>query len=298
MKKISPPITSVVAATDFSAAGERAALRGALVAEQLGAELHLLHVVHPLDLYPELLLSFPSQADEYERLQQASGREKLDTLAATLRKDFSIQVQTAMRVGLAYVQIAGYAKHHAAGVVVAGSRGESTWLDLLLGSTVSRLLRVATCPILITRNAAVAPYQQAIAAVDFTSGSAAVLALANTLAPDASIELLHIFNLVQEARMRKVGLDDARLQNYRNDALTHVETQLDEMLAELGEERITRKVLTGYPPEEICTHAAKLHADLIVLGRQGRSGVQEFMLGSVSKDVVGRADCDVLLTNS
>ena len=54
--------------------------------------------------------------------------------------------------------------------------------------------------------------------------------------------------------------------------------------------------LTGYPPEEICARAVTLGANLIVLGRQGKSDLEEFLLGTVSKDVASAADCDVLLT--
>ena len=95
--------------------------------------------------------------------------------------------------------------------------------------------------------------------------------------------------------MRDVGLDDAMLQKYRDDALAKVGTRLDAMLAEQGDDRMTRQVCCGYPPAEICACATALRADLIVLGRNGKRGMQEWLLGSVSKDVVQAADCDVLL---
>ena len=42
----------IVAATDFSDAAGRAVSRAVLIARQQGAELHLLHVISPLALYP------------------------------------------------------------------------------------------------------------------------------------------------------------------------------------------------------------------------------------------------------
>ena len=289
-------IARIVATTDFSAAAERAVRRGALIAKQLGAEFHLLHVVYPLDLYPGLMLAFDSRQTELERLRQETGKTRVDTMADALQQEYGIRIKTATRIGRAHTQIAEYAVAHAAGLLVVGARGENTMLDLLLGSTASRLLRVATCPVLIVRNAEAVAYRQAIAAVDFPEGSAAVPTFARTVAPDARIEVLHIFDLVQEARMREIGLDDAQLQKYRDDALAKMQTQLDEMLAVLEDDRMTRQALTGYPPEEICARAVTLGADLIVLGRQGKSDLQEFLLGTVSKDVASAADCDVLLT--
>ncbi|MGB7815132.1 MAG: universal stress protein [Methylotenera sp.] len=292
------PITHVVAGIDFSAAAGRAVQRAALIAKQLKAELHLMHVEYPFDLYTGTELSFGSQK-YFGHMQQEICKDQLNTLAAKLQKDFDISVQIATRIGGAHTEIASYAASNAGCLIVAGARGEgeNNILNLLLGSTAMRLLRAASCPVLIVRNKKIAPYQQAIAAVDFSSGSTEVPALACTVAPEAAIETLHVFDLTQEARMRQVGLHDDKLHQYHNDALIEVDKQLDKILADQSDSRITRKVVTGYPAAEICARAAKLPADLIVIGRHGMSGIQEWLLGSVSKDVSQAAVCDVLVVN-
>jgi nucleotide-binding universal stress UspA family protein len=51
-----------------------------------------------------------------------------------------------------------------------------------------------------------------------------------------------------------------------------------------------------FPPAAICQCIVDSHADLVVLGRHGHGGgLQDWLLGSVSKDVALAADCDVLL---
>lgn len=122
-------------------------------------------------------------------------------------------------------------------------------------------------------------------------------ALARMTAPEAQIEVLHIFELIQEARMRRVGLDDARLHQYHNDALIEVGKKLDKLLTDQHDKRMTHKIVTGYPATEICARAIQLPADLIVIGRHGMSGMQEWLLGSVSKDVSQAATCDVMVVN-
>ncbi|SRR5579883_1748543 len=50
----------------------------------------------------------------------------------------------------------------------------------------------------------------------------------------------------------------------------------------------------GSPGRSICEWARQLDVDLIVLGRRGRSGLNELILGSVSNYVMHHAHCAVL----
>jgi nucleotide-binding universal stress UspA family protein len=52
---------------------------------------------------------------------------------------------------------------------------------------------------------------------------------------------------------------------------------------------------TGEPGSQVLHQAKEWQADLIVLGRRGRSGLTEIFLGSVSNYVLHRAHCSVLV---
>lgn len=52
--------------------------------------------------------------------------------------------------------------------------------------------------------------------------------------------------------------------------------------------------LAGSPGKTICDLASDWGADLIVMGRRGRSGLSELILGSVSNYVLHHARCSVL----
>jgi nucleotide-binding universal stress UspA family protein len=52
---------------------------------------------------------------------------------------------------------------------------------------------------------------------------------------------------------------------------------------------------TGAPGPSICQAAQKWGADLIIIGRRGRSGITEALLGSVSNHVMHHAPCSVLV---
>ncbi|MFM7324563.1 MAG: universal stress protein [Nodosilinea sp.] len=74
----------------------------------------------------------------------------------------------------------------------------------------------------------------------------------------------------------------AQLQGYLEEALTAGVTALT-----------SQRV--GDPGREICALAQEWSADLILLGRRGRKGLGELLLGSVSNFVMHRAGCAVLI---
>jgi nucleotide-binding universal stress UspA family protein len=59
--------------------------------------------------------------------------------------------------------------------------------------------------------------------------------------------------------------------------------------------KVERILETGDPVEVILRTAAKLPADLIVLGSHGRTGLARLLLGSVAEQVVRKATCPVLV---
>lgn len=56
--------------------------------------------------------------------------------------------------------------------------------------------------------------------------------------------------------------------------------------------------ITGHPSSAICDFAQSCHAEVIVIGRKGYSGLKEMFLGSVSNYVVHHAPCSVLIVQT
>jgi nucleotide-binding universal stress UspA family protein len=147
--------TRILVPTDFSAASDAALAYAKLLAAQIGASLHLLHVF--TDLYtvaayaPEVYAPLPPEARERtlrhidERLQ-----ERLDT-----EEKRGFRGTTAIVTGLTAKEIVGYAEGNDIDLIVMGTHGRRGVAHLLLGSVAEHVVRTARCPVLTVRGAPV-----------------------------------------------------------------------------------------------------------------------------------------------
>jgi nucleotide-binding universal stress UspA family protein len=79
-------------------------------------------------------------------------------------------------------------------------------------------------------------------------------------------------------------------------ARAYAQKQIDKLVARARGAGIRANgvLLEGVPADRIVREARSKHADLIVMGTHGRSGLAKFVLGSVAERVVAMADCPVL----
>jgi nucleotide-binding universal stress UspA family protein len=73
-----------------------------------------------------------------------------------------------------------------------------------------------------------------------------------------------------------------------------IERQLLQIQSTNPAVRITRLLLGGDEATEITAFAEKVHADLIVMGTHGRTGLGRLLMGSVAEEVLRRAPCPVM----
>jgi len=177
------------------------------------------------------------------------------------------------------------------GFLVAGSKGLDALDRFLLGSVSTKLIHYATCPVLVVKGKAV-PLRRIILGVDRSEASAKALefVLAN-FRPDGSNENrgrkpIHV-SVVHVMPFTYPGSQDIGIRRRL------VEQDVQKLI---GAGFTSQPVcVVGNPAEEILDVAATQHADLIVLGAKGLSGIDRFLLGSVSTRVVQHAKGAVLV---
>jgi universal stress protein A len=132
---------------------------------------------------------------------------------------------------------------------------------------------------------------------DFSDPSAEALATAMTLAKGAgaTVDLVHVaveasFAMPPPIDVATVPIDMAKVMERVTDGLRAEEQRVRD--AGLG---VETAMLVGRPDAEIVARATATHADLIVMGTHGRSGLAHALLGSVAERVVQHAQCPVLI---
>jgi nucleotide-binding universal stress UspA family protein len=131
--------------------------------------------------------------------------------------------------------------------------------------------------------------------VDFSENTPAVLEWAAHLAEEhgSAITLLHAYHLpVEFQQLEGAYLPPDFWQSVRSEA----EGTLRRFAGELQARgiRVETAVCEGYAATVIVEEAAIRHADLIVIGTHGRSGLKHLLLGSIAERVVQKAPCPVL----
>ncbi|MFM7159195.1 MAG: universal stress protein [Planctomycetaceae bacterium] len=137
------PQSSVVVPIDFSESSADA-LRTALELSADAGQIHVLHVLVPLDLV--MPGSFAIAADEDQRLQAAR-----DRLTSFVAEHQLAGCHVEVRLGDPGLDITDYAAEVKAGLIVIPSHGYHGVKRFLLGSVAERVLRHAHCDVLVLR---------------------------------------------------------------------------------------------------------------------------------------------------
>lgn len=285
----------ILAATDFSPGAERAVERASSLASQHGATLHLLHVLPQLSwkMFGRTLVEHPLVTEK--NLYQAA-RERLDNLADVMQERCKIPVQSFVDIGRPYERIAAYVTDHKIDMTVLGSHAGNLARDLFVGSTAGRFLRRGGRSALVASPSGGGSYERVLVAIDFSDVSRTAVDAATEIAPNATIHLLHVYDVMFEGKMLYANVDERIIQQYRDAADAEAWRMMDAFVTTLPRhERFVAKVRSGSPARTILSEAEALRADLIVMGKRGRSELNELFLGSVSENVVHESSRDLLL---
>jgi universal stress protein A len=149
-------VTRILVATDFSEASGTALTFAKTLAERFDASLHVLHVLE--DPYVTSAFAADVYSPPPAGLREAwlkNAESTIDTLVTPAER-IAFHATTEVVFGPIATTIVERAAAIGANLIVMGTHGRGGVAHLLMGSVAERVVRIAHCPVLTTRGAAVA----------------------------------------------------------------------------------------------------------------------------------------------
>ena len=239
---------SVLVATDFSPASQKAVLCATALARRHNVPIFLFHVV-----------SSQSERAVMDGWRQGQAEVMSHLLADRLD---GIQYELIVRSGGVCDALAQVMVEKNVGLVVLGTRGRTGMRKLILGSVAEKIFRQARCPVItvgpnVSDRAAQADPQRILAATGFAPHSLQAIEYATNFA-----EYLHC-----SLALVNVITDPAKAQGEaREKAQTERVKRLEELLCPELASKPELFVEFGTAAEGILHAAARWKANLIVLG--------------------------------
>lgn len=153
-------IERILVAYDFSGDSELALTYGLSLAQEFQSELHLIHVLSPAPkaIYQEARAAPASAGSPFH----AAAKRLYNAVPAETH--LWSEVKQVVSQGPPYREILAYAAENEIDLICIGASGAGFGLWALFGSNTDRILRQATCPVLIAR-----PLRPAAHNGDFTT---------------------------------------------------------------------------------------------------------------------------------
>jgi len=295
----------ILCPVDFSDPSSRALIYAAALSRWHGALLTVLHVHAKAPVF-EVTAPFGSlgapplmQKERDVEEQQAELRQFIEPAAGASASEIVVEH------GDACAEILQQAIDRKADLIVMGTHGRTGFRHVLLGSVAEKIIRNASCPILVVPphapdvgGDASAVFKRIVYATDFSKPSHLALTYALRLAQeaDARLTLLHAIEFPQ-------ALHDVTLPKGAEVDQLHAIAEA-EYLRRLrvlvpAQARmyctVSARVSEGKPARAILQVANHEQADLIVMGVQGRGTVDLMVFGSNAHAVIREAGCPVLV---
>lgn len=299
-------------ATDLSSRAGRAFDRAIELARSNKARLTVLHVI-PDELNPEYADALKASARTAlgKQVAQAVAAGELEVDIAVkggldeeeilkqvregaARGDLSVEVR--IEAGSIYDIINDTAASANADLVICGVHRKLMIGDEWLGSTMDRVLRFGSRPVLVVKSQPAGPYKNVVVAVDFSDASAEALEYAFAAFPEASFTLVNAVESSLSGFLSGSEASQDALDKRKDDLRQFSEMAMSRAKAafRIPDCQVAFEVRQGAAAGVLNQYAADHEVDLVVVGTHGRTGLRRAILGSVAESIIAGIDRDVL----
>ena len=292
-------IRTILVPIDFSEGAKHALNWAVDLARRFDARLRLLHVM------AEYTAEWYGEAEPLPQVEalrsdlEGSARQGLQDLVPdpeTTGVYTDVALEHDLNVSSAILE---YASDVDANLIVMGTHGRSGIEHALLGSVAEKVVRRATRPVLTVGKSV--PDDQSVdrilAPIDFSEPSKKALRAAKEMAAlyGARLDLLFVAEERVVPVFRDTGLPGVSLVKMDPEIVKNSAEALSQLSEEVGgpEVELQGHVAHGDVAPRIIDFAESHDVDLIMIATRGLTGLNHFLIGSVTERVVRRAPCPV-----
>ena len=277
----------LLSVTDLLPKSESSIDRAGLLADELDAELSLLHVVSPVS----------SERVLEQSLQIAIGRMKSRVRSPLWHAETTPDV--VVRPGNPARVILDTIARETPDLVIMGPHERRGVVDALQGTIAEKIVSARTCPVLIVQQSAKTAYRNVLLALDGAAGSRVALRAAEcfVLRDSEQATVIHACASADHAVLRAADMEAAGV-GFRADCSPDAAavTMRELLEQESADPRRYELVVTqGHPLPTILRAIGKRQPDLLVMGTRGDGRMRRAVLGSVANQLLKVAPCDILI---
>lgn len=288
---IEPTVVSVqkiLVATDFSVSSERAMAYAKALALRFGSMIELAHVFNPSVVTSWEAAELEISPEERQRMSE----QRLGDLERKLLGSGIVTRTVSVGSRNPPGTLLQIAREDQVDLIVSGTNSKTGMERMLLGSTAEQLIRSAGCPVLTVGPVARLPepgpltFRTIVFANDFSAEATKAAVYALSFAEDSGAKLYSCFVVENQYEYSKTA------------------KELDEGFRKALEARIPEAsydwcepmsvVEHGAAPRAILDLAARVHADLIVLGARRSSFWLTRVERGLTPALLAEANCPVL----
>lgn len=275
----------VLVPTDGSDYAEVAVRYAEDLARRYGATVHALCVVDARTL---------ENAPHYDRMKEES-TEIAGQVCNELAED-GLSTERAVRTDVPHRAILQYATEQDIDLIVMGSHGRTGVERYLLGSVTEKVVRRSEVPVLTVKLSddgdVTYPYSDILIPTDGSEGAAAAIRPAVDIAKSYDARI-HALSVVETMALGIDVRSSVLLESMEEVARTALEI-VEERAARNSISTIETAVDSGHPYRKIRSYVNEHDIDLVVMGTHGRSGIEQYLLGSVAEKTVRTSPVPVM----
>ena len=278
-----------LAATDFSTRSNRALRQAALLAQSDDSLLFMVHVVDN------------DQPDDLVRMEQREAERILREQMGAMPEIRWTHARPMVIAGDPFDGILQAAAEIQPDLIVMGSHRKQLLRDIFIGTTVERVIRKGSVPVLMVNHEAQRRYERILAPTDMSDVSASALHAARSigLLGDGAT-LVHAFTALAKGKMSVAGVDRNSIADYIEGERRQVSNELAAFLIanDLQSSQWRLRVEDGSPMEIISRAVTDIEPDLMVMGTHGRSRLIKALIGSTTEEALRSLNVDILVIPS